>query len=87
MQQIAIKIIEYKGYNSYLAIDKNNVKYQIEDNRTLKVGNYYKIIITIENRSLGALGKRTRSRIKSIEELKVINNRLYTLDNNIFKSS
>lgn len=87
MQQIAIKIIEKSGHNLYLAKDKNNIKYQIEDKRSFKIGNYYKIDLIIENRKLGMLGSKTITTIKDIQELQIINNRLCFIDGSIFKSS
>lgn len=87
MQQIAIKIIEKSGYNLYLAKDKNNIKYHIEDKRSFKIGNYYKIDLIIENRKLGMLGSKERKLIKDIQDLQVINNRLCFMDGSIFKSS
>lgn len=87
MQEIAIKIIEHKGFNTYIAIDKHNIKYDIQDQRPLKIGNYYKIIITTENRSLGMLGTKTRIVMKSLEELQVINNKLCLIDGTVFISA
>lgn len=87
MKQIAIKILECKGYNLFLAVDKNNIKYEISNNKLLEVGKYYKIDLIVEQRNFGMLGSKTRNIISNIEKLEVVNNRLCLKNGELFKSA